>query len=307
MVAGGDHSSSRTVQGRESFALERFAWTAPDRLCVAGTFVDLHDVPSADPALVVRGEGGWRHLPAVADGATGAPRPGERWEATFAWEDAPIPFEAAQLTFGDELYVRLPEPTAGSDVSGAAPVLEVVRASSAQALASPPPSLDAQVEQLRLETQLLAAQERIRELETAAERAAAELERIRGDLAVEREQRAGESERFQRGLTQVGELAERTVAEARAEANEARAATEAVRQELDEARAEAERQAAELADARAAIEEHAVARQQLEAEAAQLRHRAAMVDEVRAVAGEARVVLERLDAVERTLDAQPGA
>jgi hypothetical protein len=126
MVAGGEHSGSRTAPPGERFALARFAWTAPDRLDVAGTFVALQGAPTGEPALVVRGAGGWRHLPVVADGETGAPRPGEPWHATFAWQEAPTPFDVAQLAFGDDLYVRLPEPTAGDDAD-ADRVLEVVR------------------------------------------------------------------------------------------------------------------------------------------------------------------------------------
>jgi hypothetical protein len=226
---------------------------------------------------VVHGASGWRHLPAVPGTVDGPPRAGEGWTATFRWQETPIAFDAAELTFGDELYVQLPEPTARDGATGTL-VLQVLRAAergdatsaaASEQDESESDSLTDRVQQIRLETELLAAQEQVRELQTAAKHAAADVARVQADLDAERERHAGEAERFRDGLAQVRQLAEKTVADARHEA-EARAS------ELQEARAEIQH----------------------------LRQRAVAVQELRDQLGEARADAQRtLDRLTQLADA----
>src|SRR5918911_2255905 len=98
------------VTDHPSFELERFAWTTPDRLAVAGTFSGLDGADAGPPSLVVRTNGGDRELPAVPDSVSGPASDGQRWTATFAWQEAPVPFDAARLELGDGHRVELPMP-----------------------------------------------------------------------------------------------------------------------------------------------------------------------------------------------------
>src|SRR5918999_6017899 len=104
MVAGGDERAA-------TFELERFVWGAPDRLELSGTFAGVGDAPAGSPVLVVRGNGDTHRLPAVPESVSGPPADGSRWLAAFAWQEAPVAFDAAVLEFGD-FTVELPEPGA---------------------------------------------------------------------------------------------------------------------------------------------------------------------------------------------------
>src|SRR5918999_4504730 len=103
MAAPGDLAQS----DRELFELSRFVWGAPDQLEVAGTFVGLREPPADAPVLVVHGADGTHRLPAVTENR---PEEGQRWVAAFAWQEAPVAFETAELEFGSDCVVELPEP-----------------------------------------------------------------------------------------------------------------------------------------------------------------------------------------------------
>jgi hypothetical protein len=95
-----------------SFVVERFGWGAPDRIEVAGTFSGLETGTPGDAVLTVVGEDGPHRLPAVADGIAAD---GGRWEAAFAWREAPVAFDHARLELGTSLAVELPAPGAATD------------------------------------------------------------------------------------------------------------------------------------------------------------------------------------------------
>ena len=136
---------------KTTFALERFAWEAPDRLGLSGWFSGLpDDGPPAAPVIVVRGSGGTHHLPAVS-GAASASEVGGRWEAAFAWQEPPAPFDAAELQLGAGLVVELPEPQSEARPPDDPPLEVTQRGAGGGA------------EQLRLEANLVATQEELRE------------------------------------------------------------------------------------------------------------------------------------------------
>src|SRR3954453_10226421 len=95
-----------------TFDLERFSWDAPDSLSLSGTFAGLGEIPDGEPVLVVRAADRELRLPAVAETVSGPPEDGQRWQARFAWQEAPVAFDAVTLALGEDLTVELPEPGA---------------------------------------------------------------------------------------------------------------------------------------------------------------------------------------------------
>ena len=192
-VAVAEPSSADT----RTFELERFAWGAPDRLELAGTFTGLDGPPADSPVLVLTGPNRTHRLPAAADDVSGTPRNGRPWHAAFVWQEAPAAFETAVLQLGGELAVDLPEPGANGSAPGNVEL---------------PIRLRPGAERLRLETELLATLEDLREAQLAVQRAEEELSRARADLEAEREGRKADAARFRKGLAQVRESAEEALA-----------------------------------------------------------------------------------------------
>ena len=90
-----------------SFELERFEWTADDRLEVVGRWNGVRGRRMGRPALTVEA-GGRRHRlsgTAQTDGEAEAP-----WRATFAWDGSRGEIAAAELELGRSLVVELPQP-----------------------------------------------------------------------------------------------------------------------------------------------------------------------------------------------------
>jgi signal transduction histidine kinase len=212
-------ASAPPLPEHATFALERFAWDAPDRLEVSGWFSGLHDAPPEPPTLVVRGGDGIHRLPAVPDRLSGPVEAGRRWWAAFAWQDVPAAFERAELELGAAIMVELPEPRPERKRRGDQ-VLEV-RTRVPDGGAVPGAG-----ERHALETALLVAQEELREVRAALERAHAELARARQDLEAEHERRAVASERFREGLARVRGSAREAMAAQRAGIGAARAEAE---------------------------------------------------------------------------------
>jgi hypothetical protein len=184
-----------------TFALERFAWDAPDRLEVSGWFSGLPaDARPTAPVLVVRGTDGTHRLPAVSMGASTPPEEGRRWEAAFAWQEPPAPFDVAELQLGGGIVVELPEPRPETQELGDQP-LEVTQGGAGGS-----------AEQLRLEADLVAAQEELRETGSALEQTREQLARAREDLEAGHARHAGDAERFREGLAHLRESAERALA-----------------------------------------------------------------------------------------------
>lgn len=208
----------------EAFDLERFDWAGPDRLEVAGSFAGLGDAPGDAPVLVVHGADRVHRLPAVSDAAAPVDGP---WQAAFAWQEAPEPFEAAELELG-ELTIALPRP-------GATAPLE-------DAPDATPESAPDGLARLGLEAELLTAGEQIRELRIEADRHRDELDRAQRELAAERDRRSGDAERFRAGIAQVRASAEEALAAAGAERDRAVAELDELRDQvtrLEQAREEA--------------------------------------------------------------------
>ena len=184
-----------------TFALERFAWDAPDRLEVSGWFSGLPaDARPTAPVLVLRGTGGTHRLPAVSMGASAALDEGRRWEAAFAWQEPPAPFDVAELQLGGGIVIELPEPRPETQEPGDHP------AGVTQAGAG------GSAERLRLEADLVAAQEELRETGSALEQTREQLARAREDLEAGHARHAADAERFREGLARVRESAERALA-----------------------------------------------------------------------------------------------
>ena len=222
MVAGEDHGRTTRTSPTEAatFALERFAWEAPDRLGVSGTFSGLAATPQSPPGLVVVGHEQTHLLAAIPGSVSGPPENGAPWAAEFAWQEPPVAFEAAVLTIGDDVVVDLPEPGAKRRWARTQ-TLHVRRAET-------PAARDGR-ERVRLEAELLAAQEEIRELRAALERAREDVTRAQQDLQGERDRHAADAERFREGLTRVRESAAEALAVEQRAAHEADAGLRAMR------------------------------------------------------------------------------
>jgi hypothetical protein len=228
-----------------TFELKRFAWAAPDRLEVSGTFSGLGDAAAdGSPVLIVSAGERMHHLPAVPDSLEGAPEDGRLWRAAFAWQDAPVAFDVAELQLGPDIVVRLPEPGAkrrlsrpqilevrttragnGGDArretEGAAGDAHIESASDksdgkGRPERAGPPRDDGSpgdgAERVGSTVELLAAQEEVREVGAALQQTQEELTRARDDLKAERERHAEDRERFREGLAKVRESAEEALA-----------------------------------------------------------------------------------------------
>jgi ketosteroid isomerase-like protein len=182
------------------FALERFAWDAPDRLEVSGWFSGMPaDARPTAPVLVVRGTDGTHRLPAVSMGASSLPEEGRHWEASFAWQEPPAPFDLAELDLGAGIVIELPEPRPETRAPGDQ-LLEITR-----------PEAGGGAEQLRLEADLVATQEELRETGSALDQTREQLARAREDLEAEHARHTADAERFREGLARVRDSAERAL------------------------------------------------------------------------------------------------
>jgi len=307
---------------RPSFELSRFTWGAPDRLELAGRFVGLADLPAAAPSLVISGTDGEHRLPVVPDSLSGPPEDGGRWEAVFAWQEAPVAFDVAKLEFGDDMVVELPEPSARR-TRARRQTLEVSREQRQEAQprdhdperadAASPQDEAAEVNgvgQLRVRAELLATEEALRDAQTNLQRSQEELTRARDDLATERSLREADADRFRRGLAEMNDAAERAVA---AEQR----AVQHLGAELRDAQAMIEAKDAALADLSgtldAAAAHQAEAEAQARAEIDELRERVAALARAGEEADQLRAELEatrteadgaraELEQTRRTLD-----
>jgi hypothetical protein len=257
VVAGEDQHgpTHAAATPRATFELERFAWAGPDRLQVSGRFTGLGDVPTDVPVLVVCGPERTHRLEALPDSVSGSREDGSPWSAEFAWQEPPVAFDTATLELGPEIVVELPE--AGPKrrwIRGQS--LEVRTAGRAASAEAPGPG----AERVRLEAELLAANEEVRELRAANERAREELKRARDDLTSERDRHAGDAERFRQGLASVRQSAAEALTMEQSAVRQVEAA-------LREARSAIEAKDADLKQLRAQLGEAAAARTQAESDA----------------------------------------
>jgi hypothetical protein len=222
---------------KTTFALERFEWEAPDRLGLSGWFSGLPvDGLAAEPVIVVHGTGGTHRLPAVSSDPS-APQDGRRWEAGFAWQEPPTAFAVAELQLGDGIVVELPAP--GSELESA----------------HTDPGAGAA--ELRLEAELVAVQEELREALASLGQSRHDLARAREDLDAEHARHAVDAERFREGVARVRESGERALAAERVTAQRLEADLQRSQDEVAALRrelAEHELAGAELQELRAELD-----------------------------------------------------
>jgi hypothetical protein len=273
---------------RTMFALERFAWDSPDRLELSGWFSGLPaDARPTAPVLVVRGTDGTHRLPAVSTEDSAPPEEDHRWEAAFVWQEPPAPFDVAELQLGAGIVVGLPEPRPETREPGDQ-MLEVTHASAGGS-----------AEQLRLEADLVATQEELRESASALEQTRDHLSRAREDLDAEHARHTADAERFREGIARVRESAERALAAEQATAQRLELDLRRARDELMVLReqvAEHERAGAEVEALRADLE---TARRRSDDAHARLREAQRPVAEAHA---ETEQLLRRVAAIANALD-----
>lgn len=279
------------------FELERFVWTAPDRLHVAGRFAGLKDV-AHQPTLVVEGPHGTHLLPLADEGQSPSPVDGVSWHASFRWQQAPVVFERAELHLSPDVNFELGEPYADAP-SGLRRLLrprQRIRASRRRGLTDTPQAIVARTpvaatdpsqveanseeqppqhkgrsgsEAIRpeLDAELNATSERLRDLHASVRRTQKELEATReeleatrADLEASRRHTASEAERFRTGLAAIRATA------ADALALEQRAAEE-IQLRLNEAHERIAAREAEARRLRGALEDAEDARARAEADA----------------------------------------
>lgn len=315
MASAGDVERSTDTGPTEkvTFELERFAWVGPEQLEVVGTFAGLWEPPTAAPMLVVHGGGGSSRLPLVLGSNPEPPMDRRRWRAAFAWRAPPVPVASAELVFGDQFVIGLPVPGERRPLFRSR-TLEVRRPGAAHepsAVHDDAPhggevAPGEAAERLRLQVELAAAREEIRELRLTTEAAVQDGARAREDLEAERLRHAGDTDRYREELERLRRSADEALV---AEQNAARA----MATELQEARGALEAADVELRALRGrvtAFESAAQQAEQLRSELADARERVAAVeaerDRARSVAddvrAEGRTLLARLEAVRRALD-----
>jgi hypothetical protein len=105
-----------------AFEVERFEWTAADRLELVGRWSGLRGHRFLRPTLDVEVERERRRMLADLEHKPWAPEEGQDWIAAFTWRGDPADFEEAELTVSPELAVQLPAPggSAAKGVSKAA-------------------------------------------------------------------------------------------------------------------------------------------------------------------------------------------
>src|SRR3954451_7883050 len=253
----------------ERFQLERFTWRAPDRVAVSGRFVGVLDLPSVAPELVVRADGVEQRIPAIPGSAKGAFGDGDGWQVDFQWREPPIAFDTAILTFGQQLSVALPQPSARwSWLRSKA--LPVERGPGGRDESGPE-------HRMGMHSDLLSAREDKRQLEIRLAEVERDLGSAHEDLAKERQGREDDHAGFRESLATVQAAADEELARMAVEIARLRGVLEE-RDQLRESVAQAEealqRTASELTQAQAAVEAAAGERDALAA-------RAVEADEVR--------------------------
>jgi TolA-binding protein len=95
------------------FEIERFEWTAPDRLEVVGRWHGVRGRRFLRPTLDVEVDGERRRMLALLEHKPWAPAEGEDWVAAFSWRGDQAQFDDAELTVSPDLAVQLPTPNGG--------------------------------------------------------------------------------------------------------------------------------------------------------------------------------------------------
>jgi hypothetical protein len=201
-----------------SFEVERFEWTAGDRLELAGRWFHVRGRRFLRPTLDVEVDGRIRRLLATLEHKPWASEEGEEWQAAFTWDGEVADIDAAQLTVGPDLAVQLGPPAASDGLQSrrrkaVGPELGAARAEVKQARAELERERDgrrAEADDLRerlagaeetarsLRATLHGTQEQASVAQAAAERGREELERERDAALAQRSEIAGELEEARR-------------------------------------------------------------------------------------------------------------
>ena len=248
-------SSAAPALPSVTFEVERFEWTADDRLEVVGRWFGLRGHRFLRPTLDVEVGGHRRRMLAVLDHKPWAAEEGEEWVAAFTWRGERASLDDAELTVSPDLAVQLPLPEAAAR--------KPARAKPAEPEADRRPARrprtavledelsDALAEVGRLTEELAKAREShsdaSRELRDRARLAHEETRRLESEL----EQATGK-------LATAEAQAESRLKEARCEVDDAEAGRESAVSEASAARAErdaARKKLAELEHQRDALTE----------------------------------------------------
>jgi hypothetical protein len=279
-----------------AFDVERFEWTAVDRLEVAGRWSGVRGRRFMRPSLNVAGNRGRRRLIALLEHKPWAADDGDHWVAAFPWDGERGDVGPAVLEVGTGLAVELPAPREPRHVrEAAAKLVDAPPTGPATPLSPPRTAEDQRDEELwRARAAVGAAR---READLAREQLNAVRERARlqvrdaeaGRIVAERER-----DRLRQEVDAIRELAMHDVAAAR----------EAAEAQVVAARAQADAQVAEASESAAvlgrALEERNA---EVEARHAEVQQLGAAIDaRERELAGREAVTRER-DEARRARDA----
>jgi hypothetical protein len=103
---------SRSAPAGVAFEVDRFEWTATDRLELAGRWTGLRGQRFMRPALTVESADGNRRMLALLDHKPWAPDAESPWIAAFPWEGDPVALDMAELAVAPSIAVQLPPPGA---------------------------------------------------------------------------------------------------------------------------------------------------------------------------------------------------
>jgi hypothetical protein len=232
------------------FELERFEWTAPGRIELAGRWSEVRARRFMRPTLTLEGDGEQYRLLALLEHKPWAPEDEQQWIAAFAWEGEPGELDSAHLAVATGVEVTLPPPATIAKPAKARKKNPTFRAGDAPA-AEPAPAApaDPRIERERAHAAQLmrdrdlaiAAREgREEELEQARQErdaARAELEpaaQARDDALRERDAAASDRDALKAEL----EAARAELDTLRAERDTLRAERDAMRGERDAMRTE---------------------------------------------------------------------
>src|SRR3954447_21848698 len=96
--------------GATVFEIDRFEWTAPDRIEIAGVWSGVRGRRFMRPTLVLEREGEQKRMLALLDHKPWAADDGTEWMAAFAWDGPIEKFRSSELNVAPGLDLKLPSP-----------------------------------------------------------------------------------------------------------------------------------------------------------------------------------------------------
>lgn len=270
-----------------TFSLERFESTAPSRLRVGGGWTGIDRRSLTEPALILHAQDGSERVD-VVESIVGGLR---HWVATFSWDGEPATIQRAQLELAGSLVVELPVPPSSAGRRRFGRTRIAVREVE-------PAALGSDGDPISLHAALVMAREEAAEASEALESAQAEAGRAREETRLERSRRQTEASRLREAIDTLRRLAESSLEQERAVAQQVSAEMSELEATLAAERADAGRMREDL-DAAVSARDEAIAR--LRADAAELERFRAAIDEAQRLsalaAEQAQAEFERLHAV----------